>query len=575
MLERAGSRRAPWYAGLVVMAIGLVSACQSSPPMVASYRAAVSLEGAGFSSCIASLPAPPAGPRGTPLLDAELMAAEDALASTRALLAVFDAPATSEGSGAAFGPTMYEGLAITGHARATDAGVAFSVTLADGAAILEGTRREGVLELVVDRRAAGGRIGDGRAALRFEVREALPWRSTAVVLAEWSTGGASPRSTRATCSRSEAEDALHFVTATLARDVDGDGLEDRGTFAAIRRRGEGGRLFFTGQAGSRPGRAQQSLSECWAEDGSLTFTLASDGTTTVTVPEGATDALCAPWNAPLDVPDLSPVYLSALAELAARAYDDLHRPLEFEARPHRVLWVGAHPDDEGYYGAPLLGHLCRDLGGDCTLLVATNGSTGSCRVPTGCPPDLGTWREGEMLAAGDALGGTVEQWRWPPGEYPGDPTMDLSRWATAAGSEAALVEAIGAVLDRVNPEIVVTLDPDHGASCHAEHRVVSRLLLAALDARGSTARVLFNEGVGLPPFVQDEDLLAYDASEPATTGEDTWGYLLLDLMAHRSQATPEEVAAFAATEARSRRLYFLDRADRAEGDPRYQRCPNR
>jgi len=38
----------------------------------------------------------------------------------------------------------------------------------------------------------------------------------------------------------------------------------------------------------------------------------------------------------------------------------------------RVLWVGAHPDDESTV-APLLGEACRERGARCSFLVATRG----------------------------------------------------------------------------------------------------------------------------------------------------------------------------------------------------------
>ena len=56
----------------------------------------------------------------------------------------------------------------------------------------------------------------------------------------------------------------------------------------------------------------------------------------------------------------------------------------------RILWFGAHPDDE-LFVAPWLGAMF-DRGAAIGFLVATRGEQGPCYRPEGCAPDLATVR---------------------------------------------------------------------------------------------------------------------------------------------------------------------------------------
>src|SRR5713101_6792127 len=80
----------------------------------------------------------------------------------------------------------------------------------------------------------------------------------------------------------------------------------------------------------------------------------------------------------------------------------------------KVLWIGAHPDDEAII-APLLGDVCVERGDPCALLVATRGEAGPCELPEGCLPDLATVRTHEMQQAAALYGATLMQWSLPNG----------------------------------------------------------------------------------------------------------------------------------------------------------------
>jgi LmbE family N-acetylglucosaminyl deacetylase len=269
-------------------------------------------------------------------------------------------------------------------------------------------------------------------------------------------------------------------------------------------------------------------------------------------------------------PALQPLEVALLG----RVYDGLHARLTFPPRAQRVLWVGAHPDDEAFYAAPVLGHLCRDLGGTCTLLVATDGATGGCQVPAGCPPDLGTFRRAEMVRAAALYGATLRQLAWPPGPFPSETAADLARWSASQGGAAALVVTLRTVIDETDPEVLITFDPRHGSSCHAEHRVVSGLALEALRQSGKQPLVLLSEGLNPPPRFSDQRLLQFDASIASrTTGSDAWAFVAANLALHPSQITPADVLPYANLPGPLRRLYFLSEPQ-PPPDSRYQFCPN-
>ena len=74
--------------------------------------------------------------------------------------------------------------------------------------------------------------------------------------------------------------------------------------------------------------------------------------------------------------------------------DDVELPLPPElANAKRIVWVGAHPDDETV-AAPLLARLCLASGVTCTFLVFTKGEGGSCGLAS-CGANLGDFRAAE------------------------------------------------------------------------------------------------------------------------------------------------------------------------------------
>ncbi len=244
-----------------------------------------------------------------------------------------------------------------------------------------------------------------------------------------------------------------------------------------------------------------------------------------------------------------------------------------------LMWIGAHPDDEAIV-APLLGQACVEAGRPCTLLVATRGEAGTCRLPGGCLPDLATVRTAEMAAAADLFGAALVQWQLPDGSAP-TPQGVRAAWAAADGGEAVLLDRLADAIHAAAPDVVLTWDPRHGSTCHPDHRALGALVLDALARLGPDAPAAWlveaiphtapaGEPAGFTPAVPADDrVTSYDATRPlASVGDQAWRYVVLDVSAHPSQFTADVVAALAAAPADRRRDYALAAA--SSPDPRYE-----
>jgi LmbE family N-acetylglucosaminyl deacetylase len=79
----------------------------------------------------------------------------------------------------------------------------------------------------------------------------------------------------------------------------------------------------------------------------------------------------------------------------------------------RVLWIGAHPDDE-LFVAPSLARLRVTAGENLAFLIATRGENGECLLTLREheDQDLSAIREAEMVSAVAALDGTLQFLGW-------------------------------------------------------------------------------------------------------------------------------------------------------------------
>ena len=217
-----------------------------------------------------------------------------------------------------------------------------------------------------------------------------------------------------------------------------------------------------------------------------------------------------------------------------RSYD-----VDNDMQSMRILWIGAHPDDE-LFVAPYLGAMF-ERGATIGFFVATRGEWGPCYRPEGCEPDLATVREQEMRAAAALFGGEVTFGDCPDGSG-GTPELVLAAWGAKRARFAAAVEAFA-------PDEIVTLDPHR--SGHADHMAVGRIV-TALDVRApvvlAESRPSWRAPMTITPAVENAE--AFEAKAH-------WHWLIRDLECHRSQMRPGTIAAFAGTPDEQKKVWLL------------------
>jgi N-acetylglucosamine malate deacetylase 1 len=122
----------------------------------------------------------------------------------------------------------------------------------------------------------------------------------------------------------------------------------------------------------------------------------------------------------------------------------------------RLVFVGAHPDDETYASGIIAKHVAN--GGEATIVVATRGGKGHWMIPS---DELCRLRTGEMENAAKTLGADLV---W----------LDYEDASVPAGDE--LRDTLVDVYRRLKPDIVITFHP---LVWRDDHR---RVGLAASDA---------------------------------------------------------------------------------------------
>lgn len=239
------------------------------------------------------------------------------------------------------------------------------------------------------------------------------------------------------------------------------------------------------------------------------------------------------------------------------------------AGPSRVVWVGAHPDDE-LYAAPWLGALCIEEAASCTFVVMTRGEAGNCKLPEGCSPNLAAVRDSELAQSAAFFGADLVHWDFGDGTS-SDVLTVANTWVDAAGGPEKLLADLIAIFE--GADIVITFDPRHGDSCHPDHRAAGAIALAVAEQMGVSAppiTLVASKGILEPAAPGDPSVWAFDASAPSQKlGADYWSALIHVLNTHKSQFTPDEVATVEAVPPESRKTFLLSAADAIEDDPLY------
>lgn len=211
--------------------------------------------------------------------------------------------------------------------------------------------------------------------------------------------------------------------------------------------------------------------------------------------------------------------------------------------PERILWIGAHPDDEALI-APILGPSCVEGRDVCSMLVMTHGERGDCALPGGCG-DLSDLRSAEMQRAADLFRAHLTLWAFS--DVMGDV---VGTWSAEAGGRDALISRLQSLIAAERPTIIYTFDPNHGSSCHPAHRAIGALVIEASARVNPSPRIMFVETIIQGGFVFSS------ATPDASWKPGGWEYLIRDALIHASQFTPEQVEALRRTPAEQQGVWL-------------------
>ena len=142
----------------------------------------------------------------------------------------------------------------------------------------------------------------------------------------------------------------------------------------------------------------------------------------------------------------------------------------------RVLVTVAHPDDETFGTGSVIAAAAA-AGAEVVVCCATRGEAGE--APDLAPgEDLGAVREAELRAAGSLLGAS----RIVLLDY-GDSGMsgDAAPGTLAAAPLADVAGRLAEVIGDVEPDIIVTLDPEFGDG-HRDHIAIGRATIEAAES---------------------------------------------------------------------------------------------
>jgi len=141
-----------------------------------------------------------------------------------------------------------------------------------------------------------------------------------------------------------------------------------------------------------------------------------------------------------------------------------------------ILSVWAHPDDETYLAGGVMA-AAADRGDRVVCVSATAGEQGTSDPEAWPPLRLARRRSWEAAAAMAVLGVTDHR------------ILGMPDSALADHDEQGLA-AVGALLDEVEPDTILTFGPD-GITFHPDHIAVSRWVTEAWRRRGCRGRLLY------------------------------------------------------------------------------------
>jgi LmbE family N-acetylglucosaminyl deacetylase len=157
-------------------------------------------------------------------------------------------------------------------------------------------------------------------------------------------------------------------------------------------------------------------------------------------------------------------------------------------RSARVMFVGAHPDDETLV-APILARACIALERPCLLFIFTRGEGGRCPFKTGCWPDLGSLRAFEISRVASRYGAELELHRFWNAPLPRESFPPREAIAFRWNQSGDPVGLVASAIARFQPTILLTFDPDRGFTDHPEHALAARFAREGLARAAPPRRV--------------------------------------------------------------------------------------
>lgn len=148
------------------------------------------------------------------------------------------------------------------------------------------------------------------------------------------------------------------------------------------------------------------------------------------------------------------------------------------AKVGTILGVWAHPDDECWTAAGVMA-AAQDNGQRVVCVTATRGNAGQSADPKKWPlAHLGNVREHELQDALNCLGITEHYW------------LDYKDGMLARTNPELPVRQIAAIINKVQPDVVITFGPD-GLTGHMDHRTVCVWTQEAMRLARSDAELWF------------------------------------------------------------------------------------
>jgi LmbE family N-acetylglucosaminyl deacetylase len=152
-------------------------------------------------------------------------------------------------------------------------------------------------------------------------------------------------------------------------------------------------------------------------------------------------------------------------------------------------------------------------------------------MTTGNAAGLGEIRVEEMSRSAALLNLRLTQWA-----YSDVITNVAAVWSDEAGDHATLIRRIGDVIAAEHPDMILTLDPNHGTTCHPAHREIGALVLET-----GAKNVFFIETVARLIGGGFELRNASPRYAWSYTANDDWLYAVRLAEIHATQFTAEQV----------------------------------